>query len=371
VFVAGPNALSAVADCFTPASGRPLQDLPIGRIALGRWGGPEGEELIVCRRSPDEIEVHCHGGLAAVNAVVERLVKRGCRQMFWEDWLRRTLDAIQADAQIALAKASTARTAAILLDQYCGALRAAVVELSAGIRSGDWPRAKHRISEMLAYREVGLHLTSPWRVVIAGPPNVGKSSLINALAGYQRSIVSHEAGTTRDVVTTRTAIGGWPVQLADTAGLRSASDELESAGIALAQSAVADADLVVIVREATTPSNLVRDTECVPDEFVAPPGAMRLIDVINKIDLVPAANLMTGHEPECIATSALTGAGLPELVSAIGRTLVPAPPPAGAAVPFTSDHVAALDSACAAINAHDAATALAALQPLLALISRV
>ena len=92
---------------------------------------------------------------------------------------------------------------------------------------------------------------SLWRVVIAGPPNVGKSSLINAMAGYERAIVSPLPGTTRDVVTLTTAIDGWPVQLADTAGLRASDDELESAGVKLAGAALAAADLVILVCDAT------------------------------------------------------------------------------------------------------------------------
>ena len=107
------------------------------------------------------------------------------------------------------------------------------------------------VDQILEYRDVGLHLTMPWRVVIAGPPNVGKSSLMNAIAGYQRAIVSPLPGTTRDVVTITTAINGWPVQIADTAGLRDTVDELESAGIALAGAVVEQADLVIVVSDAS------------------------------------------------------------------------------------------------------------------------
>ena len=74
----------------------------------------------------------------------------------------------------------------------------------------------------VAARSVGLRLVSGWRVVLAGRPNVGKSRLLNALAGYERAIVDPTPGTTRDVVTVRTALDGWPVELADTAGLRDA-----------------------------------------------------------------------------------------------------------------------------------------------------
>ena len=110
--------------------------------------------------------------------------------------------------------------------------------------------------EMLQFRDLGLHLTTPWRVVLAGAPNVGKSSLMNAIAGYQRAIVSPTPGTTRDVVTVTTAIDGWPVQLADTAGLRETQDELESAGVALADAAIGEADLVIVVSDASADSDV-------------------------------------------------------------------------------------------------------------------
>ena len=87
-------------------------------------------------------------------------------------------------------------------------------------RAADLQAAAARIREWLAWEDFGLHLTRPWNVVLAGRPNVGKSSLINALLGYTRSIVFDQPGTTRDVVTAATAIDGWPIELSDTAGLR-------------------------------------------------------------------------------------------------------------------------------------------------------
>ena len=93
---------------------------------------------------------------------------------------------------------------------------------------------RKRLTNCSAGRNWGCISSNPWRVVVFGAPNVGKSSLINALAGYERAIVSPTPGTTRDVVTVTTAIDGWPVQLSDTAGFRETQDELESAGIELA-----------------------------------------------------------------------------------------------------------------------------------------
>lgn len=146
-----------------------------------------------------------------------------------------------------LTQAPTLRTAGILLDQYRGAFARDVATV---ISTNDLVRL-HRLH---ALGPVGRHLVEPWRVVIAGPPNVGKSSLVNALAGYQRSVVAPVAGTTRDVVTTVIALDGWPVELADTAGLREASESLEVAGVDRAKDRLASADLIVWVMDATDPT---------------------------------------------------------------------------------------------------------------------
>ena len=102
VLVVGPQATQVVAECFRPNRAQSIHVVPFEKIVLGRWNSPDGEELIVCRRSPERIEIHCHGGLAAVGAVIESLTARGCHRVSWQDWLRRdSADPIQAAAQIA------------------------------------------------------------------------------------------------------------------------------------------------------------------------------------------------------------------------------------------------------------------------------
>jgi tRNA modification GTPase len=352
---------------------------------LGRWGGAAApaEELVVCRRSPEQIEVHCHGGTAAVSGVIKRLIDGGCHQISWQDWLlKRCGDPIQAAAHIALANAPTTRTAGILLDQYHGALSQAINMAIDASRSENWSRAADCLDTMLAYRDVGLHLVTPWRVVLAGATNVGKSSLINALAGFQRSIVSHHPGTTRDVVTLETAIDGWPVQLADTAGLRATSDELESAGVELAVASLEHADLVLAIADAAQPQDETHRRDQVLGLLSRSSCVAGVIEVRNKADLLTptdrAAVLRNAGAAEAslgtrlrgrasaVLTSAVTGEGIAELVSAIGQALVPVAPPAGSAVPFIVKQVTALEAARAAIDASDARTAVAALESLLA-----
>ncbi len=384
VLVAGADALPIVEQCFATARGCRLGDVPLQQIAFGRFGGPSGEEVVVCRRSNDQIEIHCHGGIAAVAAIITRLVDRGCRQISWQEWLRRTCDdPIRAAAQIALADAPTARTAAILLDQYHGALAAAAREIRLAIQSENWRQANDLIEAVLAFRDLGMHLTAPWRVVLTGRTNVGKSSLINLLAGYQRSIVSHQPGTTRDVVTTSTAIDGWPVELADTAGLRDPQDELESAGIELATTTLAHADVAIFVHDATQPIH--DSTEELVSKILAEESLRpRVIHVFNKIDLLAethsrlaarniqekhwrnSADPIRGTSQSLVSTSAVTGEGVAELIAAVGRALVPLQPAPDSAVPFTAEQTAALEGARAAAAANDTAACLAALQPLLA-----
>ena len=368
VLVTGREAQNALDRCFHTVSGRPLSEAPPGRITLGRWNAPDGEEVVACRRSADQFEIHCHGGVAAVGAVVGRLLEQGCQRMSWQEWLRQTSrDPIQVAARIALAEATTTRTAAILLDQYHGALRTAIQQLAACVAAGDWAQAVATLDAVAAHRDVGLHLTSPWRVVLAGPTNVGKSSLINALAGFERAIVSYQPGTTRDVVTTITAIDGWPVELADTAGLRETGDALESAGIELATARVAKADLVVVVYDASETSAQRTGHDVFVESLIScllP--TVRRLRVINKIDLIPNSDRSRFAPSGRILASALTGEGIADLVTAIGRELVPAAPPAGTAVPFTAEQFAALDAARRAVDRRDTAAALAALQPLLA-----
>jgi tRNA modification GTPase len=247
-----------------------------------------------------------------------------------------------------LQRAPTLRTAAILLDQLHGAFdreTARILELleSPVGQSPTHEEAGTRLRDLARWAPVGRHLVEPWKVVVAGAPNVGKSSLVNALAGYQRAVVSEVAGTTRDLVSVQLAIDGWPVELIDTAGLREA-EGLEAEGISLVRRAMALSDLVIWLKDACRPG------EINPREKYA--GLV----VWNKSDL--ATEPLPG-----LSVSALTGAGLPEFVAAILRVLVPEPPPPGAAVPYShhlADLVAAADRALTVGRAEEAVRLLRA-----------
>jgi tRNA modification GTPase len=372
LLVEGPDAARAAGELLFTMSGKAWREVLVGqaeghwqdasatRPVLAKFGGSDGEEVIVRRfggataglsssaelapktgtagqaSSGTRLELHCHGGAAAIRAIIEAFVERGFLAVSWKDWATSGAeDSFIADARIALAEARTERTAAILLDQYQGALSAAFGKIERGI--GFQPveiqdREKRQvgnlshIESLLKLAPLGLHLTAPWRVVLAGEPNVGKSSLLNALLGYSRAIVHHSPGTTRDAVTGQTAFDGWPVELCDTAGLRDTDSEIEQAGVELARRQIDEADLTLLIFDAGKPwSADDRDlTERYP----------RAIVVHNKSDLPGEEN-----RPWGIFVSAKSGDGIDVLIRMIVRRLVPEVPAPGAAVPFLEKHV--------------------------------
>ena len=285
---------------------------------------------------------------------LRRAIEEGCERVSTDRWaIDESSDPLAAAALVALAAARTERAAAILLDQYRGALR---VELSAIIENlsrGEAQTAADALQRLIARADLGLHLTQPWKVVIAGRPNAGKSSLMNALLGYQRSIVWQEPGTTRDILTATTAIDGWPVELSDTAGLRAATDSLEAEGVARAERQIAAADLVVFVTDVTSDWD---------DELWRTVTNRPALHVHNKCDL---ADIPADRRPLGIATSATTGLGIQHLCEAIAQQLVPAVPPPGSPVPFSNEQLATLIAAETALTKQDFSAAAAHLNGLL------
>lgn len=329
---------------FRAANGRPLSEQPFGRIVFGAWGRDVVEDVVLCRIDPSTLEIHGHGGDRAAERMLHDWRQLGAEIVAWQRLTTSTADLLEAEIQECLSRSVTWRTTEYLLSQADGRLRTAWQQV-ADIEWTDAGRrqAERRISELLRWADFGIHLTEPWRIVLTGPPNVGKSSLINALLGYQRSIVFDQPGTTRDVVTAETALDGWPVQLADTAGLRSAAASLEADGIARARQQLADADLVVQLIDVSQregkltsgPSSLISD--------------QTPLLVAHKCDLpdrwgaaLPAAALRV---------SSITGAGLEELQRALICRLVPEFPSLETPLPITPRQVGDLQTLQSALAA--------------------
>jgi tRNA modification GTPase len=333
------NVLDREPPLFRAANGQPMAAQPIDRICFGHWVGDAPEEVVLCRIDERTTEIHCHGGAAAAQRILIDLQARGCRIESWQESLRSELGCLDAECIEALTRAPTLQTARTLLEQQQGLLRRTIERLI------DAPpdAAQAGVAELLHWAEFGLHLTRPWNVVLCGRPNVGKSSLINALVGYARSIVYDQPGTTRDVVTVETAIDGWPVEFSDTAGLRTGADELEAEGIERARRQLAQADMQIIVLDRARPPHA--DDHSLLHEW---PDA---IVAANKTDLAD----VWGRElpAAALSVSAVAGTGVAGLLEAIARRLVPVIPPAEAAVPVSARQVECLREAVGALTAGD------------------
>jgi tRNA modification GTPase len=350
IAIRGPRAWPLISSRFEPLAvrGWPPERIQAGDFWLGRFRASErglvDHLIVVVDRADDQtwLEVHCHGGREVVRWICEILETEGIATVSWQR-LKTETEGRSPDIEAALAQAPTMRTAAILLDQAQGALARDIAEIL-----GHWPgeQAGKALAALASRLELGQHLVEPWKIAVLGATNVGKSALVNALAGYTRSIVSEVPGTTRDVLSVRLALDGWAVELWDTAGMRESLSSLEREGIERARQAGAGADLCL----------WVLDSSAWP---IWPDSALpNLRFVLNKIDLPPAwpcrrDALMARIEPKSVAPasalwhdlptvsfavptiSAKTGEGIPELCQAINRWLVPEPPPAGAAVPCT------------------------------------
>lgn len=281
IVLSGPDTLAILKAVFIGAR-RPAQEIGDGALAYGtiRRDGQVLDEVIVARVDEDDdarFEINCHGGVVAVNAVLKCLKEAGARVIPWQslqpgrapkDPL--SAEAIRAAALDALPSATTRLGATMLLHQAGGALNRAVEALAA-------QPGPESILRLRATWCLGRALLNPPRVAIVGPPNTGKSTLLNALLEEERVIVHHEPGTTRDVVRETVSICGMPFELMDTAGIRETEDEVERHAVGLAARMAAGADIVLTVYD-------VSEVSSVPIDL--PGSTARIIRVANKIDLL-------------------------------------------------------------------------------------
>lgn len=224
----------------------------------------------------DMLELHCHGGIQTIRSMTDALLKMGLRPAEGGEFTRRAflngkMDLTQAEAVMDLINAQAESSMRSALNQLNGGLskrinsiESDIIDIRSAIEAAiDYPdevedevyrdtpdkieKTRHSINELLETGKSGRFLRDGVKVVIVGKPNVGKSSLFNALIGQNRAIVTSNAGTTRDLLDEYISIKGIPVRLMDTAGLREASDEAENIGINMAKEALKFADLILVV----------------------------------------------------------------------------------------------------------------------------
>jgi tRNA modification GTPase len=280
-----------------------------GRI-LGPDGTPIDDGLATLMRAPhsytgeDVLELHCHGSPVLLQLVLQSLLRRGARPARAGEFTKRAflngkLDLAQAEAVAELVRARTGDAVGAAADQLFGHLSTHLatlrqqlirakahlevhidfsdedVDLDAGVLSADLDHAAAAVAALLRTYRRGRLLRDGLRVAITGRPNVGKSSLLNALVGAERAIVTATPGTTRDVITEHADFDGVPVLLSDTAGLREAGDEVERIGVDRARQVAGGADVVLVVLDTARPLD--------PQRALLDAGAP--IAVLNKIDL--------------------------------------------------------------------------------------
>ena len=319
VGIAGPidRLTQIVAPLFKPVGSRSFQTLVQQTeqvIFYGQWKST-AEDLVVVK-TKFGVEIHCHGGDAASAAIVDDLVHSGCESVQQQAWRLLHCDRWQAETETAICAATTTRTAGLLL-KVLQNQTTALAELSAKIAGQQIPAAVADIEHALSWADFGISLTAPRSVVFCGHPNVGKSSLVNAIAGFQRAIVNSQAGTTRDVLSQSTAIDGWPIELKDTAGLRVSEDRVEALGIEKAKQEIARSQIRCLV------------FSCEDNDLTVHRELLQSLNpqlvVFNKSDLVPNFQVPTELDfaGSVLVVSATDQAGLKSLVSQIADVLAP------------------------------------------------
>jgi tRNA modification GTPase len=285
-------------------------------------------------------ELHLHGGRAVVNSALAAIAKLGfCRLAEPGEFTRRAfehgkLDLTRAEAIADLVAAAAGRSRRLAMRQMEGALQRlyedwrtmglrTLAHLEAAIDFPDEdlpPGIANEVTSGITelQRELAAHLDDRRgerlrdgvHIAIIGPPNAGKSSLLNLLARRDAAIVSETAGTTRDEIEVHLDLGGWPVVLADTAGLRTSTDAIEQEGVRRAKARAATADLRVLVLDAAT--DWKADMQALTVETERWDSARDIV-VVNKTDLSAVEGL------GIVALSAKSGAGLPELLKRLER----------------------------------------------------
>lgn len=350
--ISGPEAVQVLSAVFTPMGKTPLTQRSPSTLIYGTLQDQDGAVLDNClatfSRAPhsytgeDTAELQCHGSPAVLTAGLEALFAAGARQAKAGEFTRRAflngkLDLIQAEAVIDLIDAETPQAAKNAAGQLSGTVSREIqsiydplVDLMAHFHAVlDYPdedidpfeaaeiaegaaEAARRLERLSATYRRGRRLTEGVTTAIIGAPNAGKSSLLNALLGYERAIVTAIPGTTRDTVEETAVLGGVLLRLIDTAGLRSADDEVERLGIQRSRDAAQRAELVLTVLDASKP---LSD----PDREALETGkqAEYHLLLLNKSDLPCVLHTEDFPGEQVLEISAAEGNGLDSLEQAV------------------------------------------------------
>ncbi len=348
VRISGPEALAVGRRVF---DGWPSDPTPRylyhGRIVHPSGGHPLDEALAVWMAAPrsytgdDTVELHCHGGALNLERILAAVLACGARLAGPGEFTRRAylngrIDLTQAEAVLDVLEARCEAGLDAAQAQLAGALRAEVEALRARLTRvradlevaldfvdedvplidragcvGQLDEAAGRMRALAQTWAQGRRLREGVLVVVAGPPNAGKSSLFNALVGSRRAIVTTRPGTTRDYLEESLQLGGLPVVLVDTAGLRVGDDEAERIGVERSLDQLRRADVVLCVHDASRAPSAADDQV---HELVEP---ARRIEVHNKLDRGRAEGWPRPESPTCVATSATQRQGIDALVAAL------------------------------------------------------
>ena len=352
VRLSGAGCAEVAGKVFSLSCGLPLTEAPNRRLLLGtlrdRQGRVIDQAMAVYCRAPhsytgeDTVELQCHGSPAMLSAALEALFCAGARQAGPGEFTKRAflngqMDLTQAEAVIDLIDAETADAAANAAGQLGGVLLRKIepiydrmTDLCSHFHAVlDYPDediedfgteelaktlsfAQAELRRLLATYERGTFLKNGVRTVLLGRPNVGKSSLFNALAGFDRVIVTDIAGTTRDTVEETVRIGSVLLRLTDTAGIRDASDAIEALGVERSEQAAQSAELAIFVCDGSLPLS-DEDRRAMEAAKRAP----RSLAVVNKSDRVQVVRPEELPFETVLSLSALTGEHLQALLDCI------------------------------------------------------